>query len=85
MEEALRIIYGKVQTIRELKNELEKMVAPMRGDEAFHGIASEVIPEDLRKGALGYEFLKTLLGDRKANELYIQDPELKTMRAGEGI
>jgi hypothetical protein len=85
MEEALRIIYEKVETLDELKREIEQMVAPMKGDENFHKIAEKVIPEDLRKGHKGYSFLKTLLGDKQANKLHIQDPELKKMKAGEGI
>ncbi len=85
MEEALRVIYGKVETLHELKQEIERLVAPMKGDESFHKIAEEVIPEDLRKGPTGYNFLKTLLGDRQANKLHIHDPELEKMKAGEGI
>lgn len=85
MQDILNSIYGKVDTFLKLKRELEDLTKRFKTDESFHKIAGEIIPENLRKGLVGYEFLKHLLGERQANKLHIHDPELKRMKIGEGI
>lgn len=85
MQEILSMIHSKVGALRELKAQIEKMVAPIREDRNFHKIASDIIPENLRTGAEGYEFLKILFGEKLAKKLLIRDPELDKMAAGEGI
>jgi hypothetical protein len=85
MDEIINVIYEKIKVSLALQKEIEDIVKPIKQDPNFHKIAAEIIPNHFRTGPHGYQFLLYLLGEKKAKELHIHDPEIDSMRNGGGI